>query len=306
MKNLVIYNKHAAKGFSANGAEKILEMLKGAGIDADLRETEYPNHAAELAEEAAKQGSERVFICGGDGSINEAFNGLVAAQKAGLKAPALGVIPNGRGNDYVTGLQLPRKLDAMQAMFREDKRTLVDVGYAGDGTFERCFANGSGFGVDSAVNYHATQCIFNGKISYLWGVVEAIFHDMLHQEAHFTVDGKEFDMKMVLFTAMNGLQEGGGFKLAPEFSVTDGLLDICVVGMGYPALKLISLIPRLALGRMDSPDIFTMKAHDVHVHLDADKRGLYSQIDGETIIVDGRDFYVGISPYKVELITNGL
>ena len=302
MKDVLIFNPHAGKGSYRCNAEKILDTLQKAGIDAEVKTTSYPNHAAELAEAAAKEGAERVFITGGDGSINEAVNGLVSAQKQGFTGTALGIIPNGRGNDFCACIDIPLKLEQTVGILARDHRIRCDVGAAGDGTFERYFINGSGFGIESAINYYASRSRLKGKISYIYGIGKSIFRDLCIQEAVLTIDGKETRYPFVMFAAMNGRQEGGGFRLAPGFSLNDGLLDICMVGGNLPAARLLLTIPHLSSGKLDFPGILSMQASSVHVHLDPDKKGLFSQVDGETIIENGYDFYSRISPYKIEII----
>ena len=302
MKNLLICNDNASKGASAKSMETIVQTLERTGLPIEAVHTEYTGHAIELTEQAAREGAERVIIVGGDGSVNEAFNGLVNAQKAGLEAPALLIVPNGRGNDYVAGTGLPSKLEDVAAALKADHRKPVDVGYAGDGTFERYFANGSGFGFDSSVNYYATQSPLKNKLSYAYGLIKALCNDLVHQDAHFEIDGERFDEKFVIFTAMNGLMEGGGFKFGSGFDLQDGLLNLCIFGKGLPARRLLARTSDILNGRLDHPDFWTRKAAQVHIHLDSDKHGLIGQVDGETIIDNGYDFYTGISPYKVTLI----
>ena len=302
MKDVLIFNPYAGKGSVRSGAEKIRDALLKAGIDADVKTTAYANHAAELAEAAAKEGADRVFITGGDGSINEAVNGLVSAQKQGFTGTALGIIPNGRGNDFCAAIDMPVRLEKIADILARDHRMTCDVGAAGDGTFERYFMNGSGFGIESAINYYATRSPLKGKISYIYGIVKSIIHDLCIQEVQLTIDGKEMSYPMVLFAAMNGRQEGGGFRLAPNYRLNDGLLDICMVGGNLPPARLLLTIPHLSSGRLDYPGILSMQAASVHVHLEPDKKGLFSQIDGETIIENGYDFYSKISPYKLDII----
>ena len=117
-----------------------------------------------------------------------------------------------------------------------------------------------------------------------------------------TIDGKEMTYPFVMFAAMNGRQEGGGFRLAPNFKLNDGLLDICMVGGNLPPARLLLTIPHLSSGKLDFPGILSLQAASVHVHLEPDKKGLYSQVDGETIIENGYDFYSKISPYKIDII----
>ncbi len=302
MKNVLIFNPYAGKGSVRNSAEKIREALFHAGIDAELKGTRAANDAAALAEAAAKDGAERVFISGGDGSVNEAVNGLVSAQKQGFRSTALGIIPNGRGNDFCAGIGMPMKLEDIAETFRRDHRIRCDIGAAGDGTFERYFINGSGFGIESSINYYASRSKLKGKISYLYGIGKSIFRDLHIQDALIVIDGKEIRYPFVMFAAMNGRQEGGGFRLAPNFRLNDGLLDICMVGGNLPPARLLLTIPHLSAGTLDYPGILSMQAASIHVHLDSDKKGLYSQVDGETIIENGRDFFSKISGYQIDII----
>ncbi len=302
MKNVLIFNPYAGKGSVINNVEKIQTMLRKAGIDTEIRMTAAAMQAEKMAETAAAEGAERVIICGGDGSINEAVNGLVEAQKKGFTGTALGIIPNGRGNDFCACINMPLQLDQMGEIFTRDHRLSCDVGSAGDGTFERYFINGSGFGIESAINYYAARSPLKGKISYIYGIGKSIFNDLYVQDALITLDGKENHYPFALFAAMNGRQEGGGFRLAPNFRLNDGLLDICMVGGNIPPVLLLRTIPHLSSGKLDYPGIFSAQAASVHVHLEPDKRGLFSQTDGETIFRNGHDFYARISPYKLDII----
>ena len=302
MKDILIINPHASKGMRHFRDEKILDALSAVGIVPEVFRTERPGHAVELAEEAAKSGADRVFIAGGDGSINEAVNGLVNARKQGVSGTALGFIPVGRGNDFCDALGIPKKLPQIAQILQRDHRLRCDIGAAGDGTFEHYFINGSGFGIESAINFYAAQSVISGKLSYIYGIAKSIFNDLLVQEALIEIDGKEMRYPFVLFAAMNGRQEGGGFRLAPNYRLDDGLLDICMVGGNIPKPRLLLTIPHLSRGTLDFPGILSMQASTIHVHLDPDKKGLFSQVDGETIIERGHDFYSRISPWKLEII----
>lgn len=305
MKDVLIINPKASKGSRHFRDERIMDALAKEGIVPEMIKTEYPGHAIELAEKAAKNGADRVIISGGDGSINEALNGLVNAQKQGFTGTALGFIPAGRGNDFCEALGIPKSLPEIAHILKQDHRMRCDIGAAGDGTFERYFMNGSGYGIESAINYYASRSVIRGKLSYIHGIAKSLFNDLHVQEAQITIDGKTISYPFVLFAAMNGRQEGGGFRLAPKYRLDDGLLDICMVGGNIPKAKLLLTIPHLSKGTLDFPGILSMQAANVHVHLEPDKKGLFSQVDGETIIERGHDFYSKISPWRIEIVCNG-
>ena len=165
MKDVLIINPAAGKGIFRYTPDDMMEILNDAGIDAEAVRSESAGHASEIAEKAAKEGAARVFISGGDGSINEAVNGLIRAQQQGFTGTALGIFPNGRGNDFCDGIGMPVKKEGLTEVFKQDHRLLADIGAAGDGTFQRYFLNGAGFGIDSAINYHAQKSPFTGRFS---------------------------------------------------------------------------------------------------------------------------------------------
>src|SRR5262245_33375623 len=97
----VIHNPAAGRGFSRGFWRAVRQAL---GTAAEYRMTNGPEHAAELSEQAAKEGFVTVAAAGGDGTVHEVANGLL---RAGPHAAAFAVIPLGSGNDYARMLNLP-------------------------------------------------------------------------------------------------------------------------------------------------------------------------------------------------------
>ena len=104
-----------------SGTDEGLKVLPA--INARLREagpvdvvlTIGPGDATDAARRAVEEGYERVVSAGGDGTLNEALNGI-ASVDGGLEAVALGVIPVGTGNDFATALGIPQDAEAAAAM----------------------------------------------------------------------------------------------------------------------------------------------------------------------------------------------
>src|SRR5262249_24974019 len=112
----------------------------------ELRPTQRPGHAEELALEAACSGFRRVAAAGGDGTVHEVANGLL---RAGRPDVVLHIVPAGSANDYADTLQ--READALPVH-------RVDVGLArrADGR-ERYFVNGFGLGFNGAVRLESRR-----------------------------------------------------------------------------------------------------------------------------------------------------
>lgn len=81
--------------------QKAAQALDAAGTAVELAPTSGPGAAVELAREAARKGSELVLVCGGDGTINEAVNGLATTSVP------LGILPGGTANIIAKELRLP-------------------------------------------------------------------------------------------------------------------------------------------------------------------------------------------------------
>jgi diacylglycerol kinase family enzyme len=76
-------------------------VLENSGLKVRLRPTTGPGTARELARAAAREGSDLILVCGGDGTINEAINGLTPCQIP------LGILPGGTANTLGKELRLP-------------------------------------------------------------------------------------------------------------------------------------------------------------------------------------------------------
>jgi diacylglycerol kinase family enzyme len=120
---LFIFNPIANLGRAwpvASNIRRVADELGGA----DWSGTVYPGHAAEIAENAARQGYKRVVATGGDGTIHEVINGLMAVEAE--KRPLLGIVPVGSGNDFAGTLKFratPKK--PCVKSFPEARRVLM-------------------------------------------------------------------------------------------------------------------------------------------------------------------------------------
>src|SRR3972149_2787266 len=100
---LIIVNPAAHNVPSRKRLDEAERWLRSQGWQVEWRRTEGPRQATELAAAAAARGLPLLFVCGGDGTLNEAANGLAGSETA------LGPIPAGTVNIWAQGVGVPRK-----------------------------------------------------------------------------------------------------------------------------------------------------------------------------------------------------
>jgi diacylglycerol kinase family enzyme len=159
----LIVNPHATS--TTRLRRDVIVRALSSAVDLEVVETRYRGHATSLAAAARSEGFGLVLTLGGDGTVNEAVNGIVgpaAAESAGHPAaggpscdaaslPALAALPAGNANVFTRNVGLPADpVDAagqiLQALAAGRYRTL-GLGLAGD----RYFTFNAGLGIDAEV-----------------------------------------------------------------------------------------------------------------------------------------------------------
>lgn len=148
MRAVVVVNP-AATTVTRRSREVIVRAL-GSDLKVDVTETGHRGHAAELARAARADGVEVVVALGGDGTVNEVVNGLLAGGPS-PDTPLLGVVPGGSTNVFARAAGVAEDpveatgqlLDAL----RDGRVRRIGLGRAGD----RWFTFGAGLGLDAEV-----------------------------------------------------------------------------------------------------------------------------------------------------------
>lgn len=226
--------------------------------------THYVRALTSEQSEAENSQPVRLVILGGDGTLNEAVQGISQFEKV-----ELGYIPTGSSNDMARDLQLPKNpLDILDRILSGLFHRYVDIGSVSfantadsekthQGDTRRYFAVSSGIGFDAAVCEEALSSRLKsalnqvglGKLVYLAIALKQMM--MAGRSAcNLYPDQEEpIHYKKFLFAAsMIHQYEGGGFQFCPGANAADGLLDVCVVG-GLPKFLFLLALPAAFAGK---------------------------------------------------------
>ena len=133
----------------------VLRSALASELKLDVEVTRARGHAVDLAAQARVDGLDVVVALGGDGTVNEVVNGLLADGPA-PEGPALAVVPGGNANVFARALGLPDSaVDAtgvLLSALAADRRRRISVGrVVSEGAADRWFTFCAGLGLDAAV-----------------------------------------------------------------------------------------------------------------------------------------------------------
>lgn len=183
-----------------------------------VKMTAYAGHAPLLAEEAIRQGATRIVAVGGDGTVNE------IVQVLGNTEIALGIVPLGSGNGLARHCRIPLQIDAAVALLVDAKVVTIDLGKAND----YYFVSNTGVGFDALVCRKIKETNRRGLMMY----VRYVFKQFFSYKSNFydiNIDGHEIRKKAYFLNVANGKEFGYGFKISPNASIQDQLLNLIVV-----------------------------------------------------------------------------
>ena len=231
----------------SGGATRVLGPVQAFAVRerAELRLTERPGHARELAHEAVAAGYGLVVAVGGDGTVNEVASALTGTDSV------LGIVPAGSGNGLGRALGLHLPPAAALAVLRHGRPRRIDTGLA-DG---RPFFNVAGLGLEAELADRFNRAARRGLVGYLR--VAAASLDLL-RPARFTVTtGTERrELTATTIAVANGPQYGSNARIAPRARLDDGRLDLTAVPR-LTVLNALPLIKALFLGTLATRrDIF--------------------------------------------------
>lgn len=266
-KILFILNPHSGVGRHRRVEGSINRLLDKTIFDYEIRHTEYPGHATELATAAAQDKTGIVAVAGGDGSINEVARGIYNTDTI------LAVIPTGSGNGLARHLNIPLRASKAIELINEFSVSKIDVGFVND----RIFVSIAGVGFDANIADMYNRSSVRGFMVY-FSMIASAFQNYEPKKYRLKFNGKTVKEKALVVSFANSNQYGYNTSFAPKASITDGMLDISVIRKP-PLLKTPIMAHLLYFRRIDeSPYVDVYRAGEV---LLKKKKSVLVNIDGE-------------------------
>ena len=197
-----------------------------------------------------------VIALGGDGFIHEIIQHLVSRDIP------LGVIPCGTGNDFarsigVFDLPFSRQLELIE----KHDATHIDLGRVQDQWFAAILSSG----FDALVNDRANSMRWpRGRMRYNIAMIEKLIALRPHSY-RIRVDERYLEVQATLVTVANGSSYGGGMKVCPDASITDGLFDVMVLGR-VSRIELLKVFPKVYRGgHVGHPAVTFYRCNEIEI-----------------------------------------
>ena len=260
------------------------ERLDQSIYDYSIVKTEYAGHATQIAANAVQEKVDVVVAIGGDGTINEIARSLVHTNTA------LGIIPCGSGNGLARHLRIPMEPKAAIDILNRGCELCIDYGKINNIPF---FCT-CGVGFDAFISLKFADSGKRGLLTYL----ENTLHESLtYQPETYEIENEEGTMKYKawLIACGNASQYGNDAYIAPQASLTDGLMDVTIMEP-FTVLDVPSLSFQLFNKTIDQNSrVKTMRAKKIKIH----------RVNDGVMHFDGDPLMAG-KELEVEIISAGL
>jgi len=284
---LFVINKFSGGGYRPDVEGRIIEQCEKLNIESTIEFTQSPGHATELALSAVDQKLDYVFAVGGDGTVNEVAQGLLGSQVA------MGILPKGSGNGLARHLGLSMSFKKSLDIIPFHREQLIDT-LSVNGKLS---VNVSGIGFDG----HVAGLFANKAKRGLMGYAKLVLKEFISFrsfEAKIGMNGNSFHSKSFIIALANSSQFGNNARIAPQASVCDELMDVCLI-QKVPMSQAIGFAAKMFSGNLDhSRFVEIIKTSRVTIDID---QSIAYHIDGEAMTATDK-FIVEVKPASLKML----
>jgi diacylglycerol kinase (ATP) len=273
VKPYVIFNPAAG---SAGNREIILKRLQRLR-PCIISTTKKGGDAERFAKRAIREKCDYIIAAGGDGTVNEAVNGIATHSEQ----VRLGILPLGTGNDFARSLALPRSIGENIAVLRAGRAKRLDIVRVRNNR-TRHFINVAAGGFSGLINEKMTPQIKRtwGPLAYVRGAAAALRNLHAYKAGITLDDGEQFSTELYNIVIANGRFAAAGLPIAPAANLSDGLLDLILIPK-LAASSLALLAAEIVLGKhLQNQAIVFRRAKKIAVRA---RPKMWFNVDGELV-----------------------
>jgi len=283
----IIINPISGIGRQKKAERAIKNLLNKNLFDSEIMYSQRKGNLTLLAKEAAENNYDAVVVVGGDGSINEAAQGLIGTRTA------LGIIPIGSGNGLARHLKIPLSVELAVERINRYKTKYIDTAILND----YVFVSIAGIGFDAHI---ASQFRFAKKRG-LWNYIKISVGEYFRfesKEYHLYLDDKAFKTDAFMIVFANANQFGNNMVISPEARIDDGFLDVCFIKKPkiyeIPDLLLKTLLKKAHKSKLVS----IQRAKQINVEVISNT---FLNLDGEAVL-ESESIHIAINPLSLSVI----
>ena len=240
---LLVTNESAGKRKALQLASQFTDLLSQAKLKVTMiNENSYEKTIERLEAELSTNSYNKVIAVGGDGLVN------LCIQHLAQSGIALGVIPAGTGNDFARAVGVNKmSMTEVFNLYTKTDPVKIDLGHVESSTKEKWFVQVLSTGFDAEVNSRANKIKWpRGKSKYTIATVRTLarFKPINYK---IDIDSRKFDQSAMLFTIANGETYGGGMRICPGASNSDGIFEILLV-RPVSRFVLLTIFPKVFKG----------------------------------------------------------
>lgn len=268
--------------------EKIIQKTLDLEVyDFTFRYVQGPGQAFEMARDAVSQGYKTVVAVGGDGSVNLVAKALMGS---GVK---IGIIPTGSGNGLARYLSIPLNPGNAVKILNNRRFKLIDTATV-NGEF---FVSIAGVGFDARVADQFARQLKRGFFTY-FKVSLREFLRYRPKRFKIIVDDDIYNLEAFFISLANSNQFGYNTAIAPQASIDDGLLDVCIVGKP-PLIKIPFVAYMLFTGRFNRIRyVRSFKARNLKL---IQKDSGIVNLDGDPVDI-GKELNISVNPLSLTVV----
>ncbi len=254
-------------------------------------------NAIALSKNAVVNGADYIIAAGGDGTMSEVVNGIMLVEKEKRENLVLGLYPLGSGNDFSRTMKLPKKLNDIYELIKQNSISKIDIGKlkykkmnGEDGI--RFFNNIAdiGLGAEVAKRVNEGKKIYGPNFDFFKATLLGFIN---YKRKNLKIESKDFNWSgsLLILCLANGKYFGSGLCIAPHAKVNDGKFSITLAGN-------VSLFDYLK-------NIFKIRSGKFIQHTELYYKELESctiEPIGEPCLIEADGEMIGRIPLKAEIL----